>query len=888
MAHSAPISYRCFRPVIGALTTILLVSLVGDSGHAEPSPQPDSVLVDSLSAGMDAGNSSIGNQQTVSQPQLDRLPVRGAAGITRLQPGVTYDARAGALHIHGGLPEDALYLVDGIPQQDPSTGQPIGMGAHTGLDAVTLETGTWSAAQGGVTSGMIQATSAPTGSLLHGDVEGITDDRQDDALGYKFYGLSLSGPLVPGSDHLTFAGFFERNWTGDPARSGGARADEIGNRYDARNWRGKIQWRPTGLIGIDAGVIGSEYGGREYLHAYYFNAAHMPRLTQEALTWWGELSHRLAPNWSYSVRAHSQSTEFKKGDGVYFDDVLGYARPNQNPQLDGTYLFWRWDDDRLDPDSLAAGSYVQLVTPVVTGTDTLTFLDGSMREVTYIAGGDEGHVYEDYFRRKTTSNGVKFDMTGWLGGRQEIRFGAEYQRFTYRRYNSIIPNRILDQDTPWLPDLGFRYVEQIGYDELAEGETNTGHRGARRPIEFGTWLQSGLALSDLRVLAGVRLDHFDYGTQWVPSPYVGSYQSVRDLDTLLEDSPTHTVWSPRLGVHLNAGKRTAVHLSHGIYHRQQPWDLVQTDYRYFYMANEGVSGIIHSNPGMKPVSTKRTEAGVSYQFAGPGVSLSAEAFHAKSSNLPAPRFYPWFYSEYSMFSDEMVTTAEGINIRVDVPRIDGLAASLRYTFTDVKSRFRPYVYPYPIVWQNQEGPRPEEYPSNYDQPSIFTAIVDLRSVAGQGPSIGKIRPLENTGANLVFTAASGYPYTPLETYNEAAIVTGVPNPRAPLYSSRTPSTYQLDLKVDREFNLKGSTLNFYLWVVNLFDRENVIDVWQSSGLPNTTGWLSTGDGQVFTEVHSMPTDASFLTGEEKYRFRENDPTHYGPGRQIRFGAKLSF
>jgi len=642
------------------------------------------------------------------------------------------------------------------------------------------------------------------------------------------------------------------------------------------------------LIDVDAGVIGSEYAAREYMHSYYFNAAHMPRLTQEALTWWGEFSHRFAANWSYSVRAHSQSTEFKKGDGVYFDNVLGYARPNGNPQLEAANVFWRWDDDRLNPDSLAQGSYVQLATPVTTGIDTLTLLDGSTREVTYIADGDEGHVYEDYFRRKTTSNGLRFDMTGQLSGRHEISLGAEYQRFTYRRYNSIAPQTILRQDVPGYSDLGFRYVEQIGYDELAEQEWDKGNRGARHPVELGTWLQSGITLSDLRVLAGVRLDHIDYSTQWVPRPYVGSYQSVRDLDTLLEDAPTHTVWSPRLGVQLDVGRRTAVHLSHGIYHRRQPWDLVQTDYRFFYMANEGVGGIIHSNPGMKPVSSKRTEAGVSHAFAASGITLATTAFHAKSSNLSTPRYYPWFYQEYSMLADEMVTTAEGVSLGVDIPRIDGLAATIRYTFTDVKSMFRPYVYLDPIVWQNQEIPAPGEFQSYYGQPSVLTVIADLRSVAGQGPVTGGLRPFENTGLNLVFTAAGGYPYSPVETYFEPGPIGGIPRPRGPLFFKRTPSTYQIDLKVDREFSVKSTTLNLYLWVINLFDRKNVIEVWGSSGLPNTTGWLSTGNGQRFIMDHSTPSDASFLTGEEKYRFSENDPTHYGPGRQIRFGARLGF
>jgi hypothetical protein len=79
-----------------------------------------------------------------------------------------------------------------------------------------------------------------------------------------------------------------------------------------------------------------------------------------------------------------------------------------------------------------------------------------------------------------------------------------------------------------------------------------------------------------------------------------------------------------------------------------------------------------------------------------------------------------------------------------------------------------------------------------------------------------------------------------------------------------------------------------LWVINLFNNENALTVFQSTGLPNSTGWLATESGEIFRDAYRDIHDSSGLTGEEKYHLRENDPTNYDVPRQIRAGLKLSF
>jgi hypothetical protein len=77
-------------------------------------------------------------------------------------------------------------------------------------------------------------------------------------------------------------------------------------------------------------------------------------------------------------------------------------------------------------------------------------------------------------------------------------------------------------------------------------------------------------------------------------------------------------------------------------------------------------------------------------------------------------------------------------------------------------------------------------------------------------------------------------------------------------------------------------------VINLLDRKNVVDVYESSGLADRTSWLETPSGQEFIANNSEPTDVSGLTGEQKYQIAQANPLNYDTPRQIRLGVRYLF
>ena len=98
----------------------------------------------------------------------------------------------------------------------------------------------------------------------------------------------------------------------------------------------------------------------------------------------------------------------------------------------------------------------------------------------------------------------------------------------------------------------------------------------------------------------------------------------------------------------------------------------------------------------------------------------------------------------------------------------------------------------------------------------------------------------------------------------------------------------IDLKAEKTFKYDRFSISPYLWVKNLLDRENVLNVWEGTGQPNTSGFLETSGGETLVQDLEEPTDNSGLSYEEKYNIVQQNPTYYGAPRQILFGLRVSF
>jgi hypothetical protein len=152
--------------------------------------------------------------------------------------------------------------------------------------------------------------------------------------------------------------------------------------------------------------------------------------------------------------------------------------------------------------------------------------------------------------------------------------------------------------------------------------------------------------------------------------------------------------------------------------------------------------------------------------------------------------------------------------------------------------------------------------------------------------------LQDLGASLLFIFNSGHPYTRITNFSVEYDATQR-FPDESLNASSTSWVFQCDLRLDKTFQIAdGVKANLYLFVINLFDTKNVLNVFMKTGSADDDGFLSDPTqgaqlvktyGNTFANLYrALKIDYARPIGYY------NDPYFYGPPRQVRLGLRLEY
>src|SRR5439155_14597705 len=103
-----------------------------------------------------------------------------------------------------------------------------------------------------------------------------------------------------------------------------------------------------------------------------------------------------------------------------------------------------------------------------------------------------------------------------------------------------------------------------------------------------------------------------------------------------------------------------------------------------------------------------------------------------------------------------------------------------------------------VAWTGSEVPK-QTSALDFDQRHKRAINADLSFGKNDGPVFGAIRPLQNTGINILYNLASGTPYTPTAVYNEVTLAAVASQPSGPLNSRYGPWTSSVDVKATKGF-----------------------------------------------------------------------------------------
>ncbi len=815
-----------------------------------------------------------GTARFISASDIQKMPTRGYRDAAAQQTGIvnfkrqidTESQNGNTLITRGGRPNETAYFVDGFSQQDPLTGTSTTSINNDAIEEVVVLTGGFGAEYGRIMSGAVNVVTREGRKNYFGTLETVTDALAGSWIGapvagYNVYAGSFGGPIMPKYDKLTFYASAERRWLQDRnpsslsatyedavAAFGGRDGLKPNNTSGGYTFQGKLAWQLNDAMDLKASALGSEEQWQEYLHAYLYNRDHTPRYYDRNESFNSTFTHTMSQKTFYNVGVNYFSTVRKRGDGVHFDRLVEYLRPAGNVQYD---------------------------------TDLPYFFS-------------DGHVFNNYLQRDSEHWGAQASATSQVNRHHQLKFGADYQRHTLRFFQHYRPTNATQSGDPNEVDwdgygygLGVRRDASGNVIAIDVNELNDGPDGAKHPITYSAFMQDKFEREGVIVNAGLRFDFIDVDTPALKDELAPLGDATADpgniegvLETRdLENNKTYARLSPRLGVAFPVDEKTQLRFNYGLFYQQPNLQDLYVSYRFLeYKILDGGYFVPFGNPNLRPERTTAYEVAVARQI-GERARLDVTAYYKDVKDLVEITQIRSNPKGFTSYRNRDFATIKGVDIGFAMRKTNHLAAAFSYSLSFAQGTGSVSNTQANIAWTGSEAPK-QTAPLDFDQRHKMSVSLDWALGKGEGALLGGFRPFEELGINVLFNVASGTPFTPTEVYDEVTIANVNSNPTGSLNSRYGPWTTALDLKAARAFHMGNSKLELFLWALNVFDSNNPIGVYTSTGSPTSTSYAETETGR--DQLGAVPG------GVETYDLAQNNPNIFSNPRLVRFGVRASF
>ncbi|MCK4447363.1 MAG: TonB-dependent receptor, partial [Candidatus Marinimicrobia bacterium] len=537
-----------------------------------------------------------------------------------------------------------------------------------------------------------------------------------------------------------------------------------------------------------------------------------------------------------------------------------------------------------------------------------------------------------YRTSKQNYLGASADYQTQIGQHHDVRTGLDYRGYTIR-YFDISPGimQYTAEDgtygfetygsmegvpaNKWMQNGG---VDTYGYDiygnEISEKTEYKDDDGTviayadapRKPMQFATYFMDKIEYNDLIVNAGLRIDYFDSDDKELIDPadpevdqgtQMISANAWEDVDPFIEISP-------RLGFSFPTDEKTVFYLQFGKFVQMPSLDNMY--FSNYQMARQIVwQGYYFINPvgfGLDPIRTTSYEIGLRRQIA-ENVAFDVCAFYKNVKGLvetikqlPSPTSaIPGYYDR---FENGDFQTTKGLEFRLTLRRMNRLSGQINYTLTDAEGTASNSTSNHGALYNNTILPTTIN-PLDFSQTHVGSINLDYRFGKDDGGPI-----LEQMGVNLLFNFSSGHPFTyvyvppggqvdPFTAGVDYMWDTRWRFAEEAVGSSTTPWTSTTDLRLDKSIDIGPIKATAYLIVNNLFNRKNVVNVYERTGNASDDGFISDPNNSATTVAGYGGQDyidmynAINIENGQAYWWDVGREL-YGTPRQIFFGIKIAF
>ena len=887
-------------------------------------------------------------QRITTSDDIESLPVRGVDNILALTPGVVFQDQQ--IYVRGGRQDEVKYYVEGTNVTNAYLGGSNLNLSQDALEEISVQAGGYTAEFGGANSGIVRTQIKSGSSNWAASVEYITDNiafkgsdsrfNGEKRLGAYWYGYSdfvatLSGPIF--TDKVKFFGLFENNFINDqgpqpyPGINLGVISDptvtprtEIDFTYPAGAvFKNSLQtYSGTGSLTFDLNpllfrLVGSyssinTYDGNGYVDAAngqsgvsgqilrILDLDRIGKIDQSSGVFNIKMTHLLNPRTYYELNAGYAFDTDHRYDPYLVDDFIGYGDSVANANAGIT-----WVRRENEP----TGQYR---TP-------------SLYQVFTFGFNAPGDVISPYLKGKSDNFNFSGAFSSELSNHHSLKFGGEFQTYTIRNFGitnrnvTAIAGRLNDPNSTQsyrevMTSLG---VNNYGYDlngDIYDGEDNylTGEIGPKKPLFGGAYIQDKIEYDNLIINAGLRYDYINTDNIAFIDPLHPeksiNFNTQEVLPEGLVETPSFSAISPRLGFSFPITDLTIFHAQYGKF-------VQQTRLRDIYLGMYAISFNLQGKffigtPvgfNVRPSRTTQYEIGFTQQI-GEFASFDITGYYKDvqdqivyqqlktgSEGNPSP------YPAYAILTNGDFATTKGVEISFNMRRVERFRINGSISFQDARG-----TGSYPngqagIVGAPLDGVTvfAPQYvtPIDYNRPFTGNINLDYRFGRDDGGPI-----LQDLGASVIFLFGSGHPYTTGQGKGNAnGSLEGdarFRSPTEPLNASLTPSTFQVDLRVDKTVNLFDLLdMNIYVYVINLFDVRNIQNVFLRTGSATDDGYLSDynlggqlaeQNGPDFVNLYNAINIDYYQAYQRAGGQSQGAGSSfiYGPPRQIRFGIKL--
>jgi len=312
-----------------------------------------------------------------------------------------------------------------------------------------------------------------------------------------------------------------------------------------------------------------------------------------------------------------------------------------------------------------------------------------------------------------------------------------------------------------------------------------------------------------------------------------------------------------------------------------------------YQFIEDRSNVIN-NPNLLPEKTIDYELGFQ-QVLTKTSSLKISAFYREQrNNVQLVNVFEAFPNSYKTFGNRDFGTVKGLTVAYDMRRTGNIRITAAYTLQFADGTGSDATSAQGLINAGLPNLR-NVFPYSYDQRHAFAITMDYRYGEGadyNGPMIGDVKILENTGLNVITNIYSGAPYTSQGGItSEGLISPSVSGLTGTTNGSRLPWNYRLDIQLDRTFAIdfgkegkkKSTFLNVYIRATNLLNQMNVLSVYRATGNWNDDGYLAAAASQ--TAIQNQIDEQSF---KDYYTMKIQNAFNISSPRTIRLGVKFDF